>query len=370
MTQSREPMARFYSVIPAGGIGSRLWPLSRASAPKFLHDLTGSGQTLLQDTVERLKPLSSADRILIVTGDAHEAAVLDQVAGLTSKNLVLEPSPKDSTAAIALAAAILVKDEPDVIIGSFAADHVITDSAEFHQNVREAVEVAAKGKIVTIGIEPTEPSVGFGYIKAADRIPGSKNARDVAQFVEKPELKKAKRYVRSGKYLWNAGMFIAPAQLLLDVLAVTEPELFSKVMQLAEAWGTDKQQKVFETVWPTLKKIAIDYSVAEPAAEQGLVAVIPAKFGWHDVGDFAAIAQLQADGKPNHLAVLGDVQVISDKSSGILVSETGKLVALIGLEDVIVVDTPDALLVTTKEHAQRVKNLVDSLKNTGHSDVL
>ena len=363
-------MARFYAVIPAGGIGSRLWPLSRASAPKFLHDLTGSGQTLLQDTVERLRPLSNSDRILIVTGDAHEAAVLNQVAGLSAKNLVLEPSPKDSTAAIALAAAILLKNEPDVIIGSFAADHVITDPEEFHQNVREAVEVAAKGKIVTIGIEPTEPSVGFGYIKTADLIPGSKNARDVEQFIEKPELKKAKRYLRSGKYLWNAGMFIAPAQLLLDVLAQTEPELYSKVVQLAEAWGTKNQQEVFESVWPTLKKIAIDYSVAEPAAEQGLVAVIPAKFGWHDVGDFAAIAQLQADGKPHHLAVLGDVKVISDKSSGILVSETGKLVALIGLEDVIVVDTPDALLVTSKEYAQRVKNLVDSLKDTGHSDVL
>lgn len=370
MNVNREPMARFYSVIPAGGIGSRLWPLSRASAPKFLHDLTGSGQTLLQDTVERLTPLSGSGRILIVTGDAHESAVLNQVPDLAAMNLILEPSPKDSTAAIALAAAILVKREPDVIIGSFAADHVISDNEEFMNDVREAVRVAAQGKIVTIGIEPTEPSVGFGYIKAGDRIAGSKVSRDVVKFVEKPELKKAKKYVRSGKYLWNAGMFIAPASLLLAVLSETEPELYSKVMELAEAWDTDKQGETFAKVWPTLKKIAIDYSVAEPAAEAGLVAVVPAKFGWHDVGDFAAIAELQAAGKANHLAVLGDVKVLSDKSSGILVSETGKLVALIGLEDVIVVDTPDALLVTSKEHAQRVKNLVDSLKNTGHSDVL
>ena len=370
MNPSKEPMARFFSVIPAGGIGSRLWPLSRASAPKFLHDLTGSGQALLQDTVERLQPLSGLDRILVVTGSAHEGAVKQQIPSLTQENLVLEPSPKDSTAAIALAAAILVKREPDVIIGSFAADHVINDSEEFQKDVREAVAVAAKGKIVTIGIEPTEPSVGFGYIKASDRIPGSRTAREVVRFVEKPELKKAKKYVRSGKYLWNAGMFIAPASLLLSVLAKTEPELYAKVMQLADAWGTPDQNQVFEKVWPTLKKIAIDYSVAEPAAEEGLVAVIPAKFSWHDVGDFSAIAELQAQGKTNHLAVLGDVEVIADKSSGILVSETGKLVALIGLEDVIVVDTPDALLVTSKEHAQRVKNLVDSLKDNGHSDVL
>ena len=365
-------MARFYSVIPAGGIGSRLWPLSRASAPKFLHDLTGSGQTLLQDTLERLVPLSGVDRIAVVTGVAHRAAVSHQCPDLSKANLFLEPSPKDSTAAIALAAAILVKREPDVIIGSFAADHVITDSEDFAECVREAAAVAATGKIVTIGIEPTEPSVGFGYIKAGDKmsLDFAKNAREVDKFVEKPDIEHARKFVASGKYLWNAGMFIAPAALILSVLAETEPELYGKIMQLADAWGTETEHQVFEDIWPTLKKIAIDYSVAEPAASQGLVAVIPAKFGWHDVGDFAAIAELQSGGQRNHLAVLGEAKVLSEKSTGILVSETGRLVALIGLEDVIVVDTPDALLVTTKEHAQRVKNLVDSLKLNGHSDLL
>jgi len=370
MNTNRPPLDRFYSVIPAGGIGSRLWPLSRASAPKFLHDLTGSGQTLLQDTVERLAPIAGQDRILIVTGAAHKSAVQQQCPELTSKNLVLEPSPKDSTAAIALAAAILVKREPDVIIGSFAADHVIGGQDAFIKNVTEAVEVAATGKIVTIGIEPTEPSVGFGYIKAGEKLGEGLHAREVDKFVEKPSIERARKYVESGKYLWNAGMFIAPAKLLLEVLSKSEPDLYAQVMVLAEAWGTESQVEVFEQVWPGLKKIAIDYSVAEPAAEQGLVAVVPAKFTWHDVGDFAAIAELQSGGKRNHLAVLGNVTVLSDKSNGILVSETGRLVALIGLEDVIVVDTPDALLVTTKEHAQRVKNLVDSLKTTGHSDVL
>lgn len=369
MNTNRAPLERFYSVIPAGGIGSRLWPLSRASAPKFLHDLTGSGQTLLQDTVDRLKPIAGENRILIVTGAAHKTAVQDQCPELPSENLVLEPSPKDSTAAIALAAAILVKREPDVIIGSFAADHVIGGQEAFIKNVTEAVEVAATGKIVTIGIEPTEPSVGFGYIKTGEKL-GVGHAREVDKFVEKPSIERARKYVESGKYLWNAGMFIAPARLLLEVLAKSEPELHDQVQKLAESWGSENQQSVFDSIWPTLKKIAIDYSVAEPAAEQGLVAVVPAKFSWHDVGDFAAIAELQGGGQRNHLAVLGNVTVLSDKSNGILVSETGRLVALIGLEDVIVVDTPDALLVTTKEHAQRVKNLVDSLKTTGHSDVL
>lgn len=362
------PASHFYAVIPAGGIGSRLWPLSRASAPKFLHDLTGSGQTLLQDTWDRLLPLSSG-RTMVVTGDVHAEAVREQLPNLDFNDVVLEPSPRDSTAAIALAAAILAERDPEVIIGSFAADHVILEETKFHNAVREAISVAATGKIVTIGIRPTEPSVAFGYIKRGKQISGSA-AYSVAKFVEKPRLPKAKKYFESGDYLWNAGMFIAPARLLLEILHSTEPELARGVQSIAKAWGTPEQRAVMSRVWPTLSKIAIDYSVAEPAAAKGLVAVVPGDFEWHDVGDFAAIAQLQSEGKQNHLAVLGSARVLSDSSSGILVSETGRLVALIGLEDVIVVDTPDALLVTSKEHAQKVKSLVDVLRQSGHSELL
>ncbi len=364
------PIDRFFSIIPAGGIGSRLWPLSRAAAPKFLHDLTGSGQTLLQDTWDRLVPLTPPERILVVTGEAHQEAVEEQLEELVARNLVLEKSPKDSTAAIALAAAILAKREPDVIIGSFAADHVIVESAKFEKTVREAIEVAATGKIVTIGITPTEPSVGFGYIKAGDRIAGTDSAREVAKFVEKPNIEKAKRYVESGKYLWNAGMFIAPAKLLLEQVAKSEPQLHAAIIEMADAWDTPARAEVVGRIWNGLKKVAIDYSVAEPAAAAGLVAVVPASFSWHDVGDFAAIAELQSQGRSGNLAVLGNAKVLADSSSGILVSESNRLIALIGLEDVIVVDTPDALLITTKAHAQKVKSLVDALKATGHSDVL
>lgn len=363
-----KPIERFYSIIPAGGIGSRLWPLSRASAPKFLHDLTGSGQTLLQDTWDRLLPLTPADRIVVVTGRVHEEAVNEQLEDLVADNLVLEKSPKDSTAAIALAAAILQKRQPDVIIGSFAADHVIVEAKLFEDTVREAVEVAATGKIVTIGIEPTEPAVGFGYIKTGDGISGT--AKHVLKFVEKPNIAKARRYVESGNYLWNAGMFIAPAALLLEQVEITEPALYKSIMEIADSWDTPARDAIVDRIWPSLKKIAIDYTVAEPAAQAGLVAVIPATFSWHDVGDFAAIAELQSQGRRGNLAVLGNAKVLADSSSGILVSETDRLVALIGIEDVIVVDTPDALLVTTKEHAQRVKSLVDALKATGHSDLL
>ena len=361
-------LENFFAVIPAGGVGSRLWPLSRASAPKFLHDLTGSGQTLLQDTWDRLQPIA-AGKTMVVTGNVHAHAVEQQLPELDEKNLILEPSPRDSTAAIALAAAVLALRQPDVIIGSFAADHVILDQDEFHKSVIEAVDVAATGKIVTIGLRPTEPSVGFGYIQKGERL-DSPTACAVLKFVEKPSIKVAKQYVESGEYFWNAGMFIAPAKLLLEVLAKTEPELHAGIMEIAKAWDTPARESVMKSQWPKLKRIAIDYAIAEPAAEQGLVAVIPAEFEWHDVGDFAAIAELQSQGKKGNLAVLGSAKVLSDSSSGILVSDTNRLIALIGLEDVIVVDTPDALLITTKEHAQKVKSLVDALKQTGHSELL
>lgn len=372
MTKSSEAMDRFHAIIPAGGVGSRLWPLSRASAPKFLHDLTGSGQTLLQDTWDRLIPLTGKENILIVTGESHQGAVREQIEDLKDSQLVLEASPKDSTAAIVLAAAILAKRHPDVIVGSFAADHVIVEDKLFQATVHEAVEVAATGKIVTIGIRPTEPSVGFGYIKLGETlsVEGAPSAHQVERFVEKPNIAKARKYVESGNYLWNAGMFIAPAQLLIDELQKSEPELCASILEIAEAWGTPAQSQVVKKIWPTLKKVAIDYSIAEPASVAGLVAVVPAEFTWHDVGDFAAIAELQSQGRRGNLAVLGNAKVLADSSSGILVSDTDRLIALIGLEDVIVVDTPDALLVTTKEHAQRVKSLVDALKATGHSDLL
>lgn len=361
--------SEFHAVIPAGGIGSRLWPLSRASAPKFLHDLTGSGQTLLQDTWDRLSPIAGS-QIMVVTGASHASAVSEQLPDLQLENLLLEPSPRDSTAAIALAAAVLYRRNPDVIIGSFAADHVIHDTDKFEAAVKEAIEVAKTGRVVTIGVTPTEASTAFGYINTAGEIDGFDSALNVLEFVEKPSIAKAKKYFSKKDFLWNAGMFIAPAKLLLEVLAETEPELQAEIQSLADkaVSGGFDQKSVQQ--WNRLKKVAIDYSVAEPAAKKGLVACVPASFEWHDVGDFAAIAELQSQGKSGNLAVLGQAKVLSDSSSGILVSENDKLIALIGVEDIIVVDTPDALLVTTKQHAQRVKGLVDSLRATGQDEVL
>jgi mannose-1-phosphate guanylyltransferase len=363
---------RFYGVIPAGGIGTRLWPLSRAATPKFLHDLTGSGTTLLRSTYERLEPLTGS-RILLVTGVAHRDAVCSQLPELGDADLLLENEPKDSGAAIGLAAAILARRDPDIIMGSFAADHVISPDEVFRDAVREAVHTAATGRIVTIGIEPAFPSTGFGYIRSNSllEIEGAPNARAVVEFVEKPSEEVARQYLQSGEYHWNAGMFVAPVSLMLEHLQKSQPEMYDGLSEIADAWETDRREEVMARVWPTLPKIAIDYAVAEPAARAGDVAMVPGSFTWDDVGDFAALGRLNSAEEISELTVMGEgARVFSESSSGVVVSDTKRVIALIGIEDVVVVDTKDALLVTTTEHAQEVKQAVERLKASGDHDVL
>ncbi|MFT4234559.1 MAG: mannose-1-phosphate guanylyltransferase [Microbacterium sp.] len=362
----------FFAVIPAGGVGSRLWPLSRAETPKFLHDLTGSGRSLLQETWDRLVPLAGADHIAVVTGRAHGPKVEDTVP-VDEQNVFIESEPRESSAAIGLAAAILLRRNPDVIIGSFAADHVIDRQRVFEFTVRQAVEVARAGYICTIGIQPSDPAVGFGYIKTGAEldIDNAPLAALVDQFVEKPDLETARRYYADRSFLWNAGMFISRADMLLDELRSNEPELHASLLEIAEAWDGPSRDEVVARVWPGLKKIAIDYSVAEPAATKGRLAVVPGQFDWDDVGDFASLSNLASGGDSTRMSVLGDNEkVIVDESTGLVVSHTNRIIAVIGVDDLIVVDTDDALLVTTSEHAQRVKGVVSRLHDGGRDNVL
>ncbi|MGX5714478.1 mannose-1-phosphate guanylyltransferase [Arthrobacter sp. MAHUQ-56] len=372
VTSPVSPLDRFVAVIPAGGVGTRLWPLSRAAAPKFLHDLTGSGSTLLRATYDRLHPLAGS-RMLVVTGQAHREAVCRQLPEIHDADLVLESEPKDSAAAIGLAAAILHERDPDTIMGSFAADQVISPDHLFQQAVREAIHTAAAGKIVTIGIKPTHPSTGFGYIRSgkALQIDGAPSAHDVVEFVEKPDEVVAQQYVDSGDYVWNAGMFVAPVALMLKHLEANQPKLFQGLQEIAQAWDTPERDEVTARVWPTLPKIAIDYAVAEPAAEAGDVAVVPGSFRWDDVGDFASVGRLNSAKEVDAVTVLGEgARVFTENSSGVVVTDTKRVIALIGIEDVVIVDTPDALLVTTMANSQRVKAAVDALKASGDTDVL
>lgn len=355
----------FWAVVPAGGAGTRLWPLSRAAHPKFLLDLTGSGRTLLQATVDRLEPLTG-DRVVVVTGAAHADAVRAQLPGLAGDQVLAEPSPRDSMAAIGLAAAVVERQDPQAVIGSFAADHVIPDTAAFESVIREAAEVAREGHLVTIGIEPTSPATGFGYIRAGEALPGFATALRAVEFVEKPDAVRAAQYVASGEFRWNAGMFVVRAATLLDLLAQWHHELAAGVRAIAAS------PERLDELWPGLTRIAIDHAVAEPAADAGHVVVVPAPFTWDDVGDFASLAELlpPVEGEPG-LRVLGSVDdVTTIDASGIVAAAGGRRVAVVGIEDVVVIDTPDAVLVTTRSRAQDVKDVVDALKAQGRTDLI
>lgn len=374
-TQAAAPHAEhFWSIIPAGGVGSRLWPLSRAAAPKFLLDLTGSGSSLLRTTWERLMPLTPPARTVIVTGVKHRASVVSQIPELPLENLVTEPSPKESSAAIGLAAALILKRDPDAIIGSFAADHVIGEQVLFQRAVHSAITAATAGHIATIGIHPTHPATGFGYIKVgaprSDIAPFDVYA--VQKFEEKPSKEMACKYLEGGNTLWNAGMFISRADVLLEQMELNEPKLVAGLRELAAHWGTPHGGFLRETLWPDLQKIAIDYSVAEPAAAAGKMVCVAAHFSWDDLGDFASVANLLSRGRAGELAVLGGkkAQVLSEASSGIVVPQEGRLVTVVGMDDVIIVDTPDVLLVTTKEKAQDVKHLVERVRDAGAAEML
>ena len=350
MTQS--PIEGFVAVVPAGGVGSRLWPLSQPERPKFLLDLLGSGSSLLQETLERLAPLTPD--VVVVTGVAHAEAVLAQAPGLTASNVLAEPSPRDSMAAIALAAAVVEHRYGQRVIGSFAADHVIQNPGAFREAVRTAVGSALEGYVVTIGVEPTEPSTAFGYIDIGD--PLTPGVSLVNQFTEKPDGETASRMLERGGFAWNAGMFVVRTDVLLGKLAALQPGIESGVRRIAAAWDTPDREAVLAEVWPTLTRIAIDHAIAEPVAAQGGVSVVRAEFGWRDIGDFASLADVldaDADGVVR-VACEADVRVFG--SDGVVAIGVTKPLSVVGIDGAVVVETADALLVTTRSSAQRVKD--------------
>lgn len=359
----------FHAVIPAGGAGTRLWPLSRAGHPKFLLDLTGTGRTLLQGTVDRLRPLAGAAGILVVTGARHADAVAGQLPELAAGQVLAEPSPRDSMAAIGLAAAVLLERHgEDVVLGSFAADHVITGTEAFERTVREGVVAARAGYVVTIGIRATEPSTAFGYVRSGPSLllDDAPSAQHVAGFTEKPDAVTAAGYLATGEYRWNAGMFLVRARVLLDHLAAQLPALAAGLAQIAAAWDGPGRAAVLDEVWPGLTKIAIDHAIAEPVAAAGGVAVVPGDFTWDDVGDFASLAALLDGG------TLGDASAVQriDADGSLVVAGDGRTVTVIGVPDAVVVDTPGAVLVTTRAHAQAVKQGVDGWRSAGRDDLL
>ncbi|MGH3860074.1 mannose-1-phosphate guanylyltransferase [Actinokineospora sp.] len=360
-------------VVPAGGSGTRLWPLSRAGNPKFLHALTGTDRSLLQATFDRLAPLSSPENLFVVTGAAHAAGVARQLPDLPERNILVEPLARDSCAAIALAAAVIDKRSPGAVMASFAADHLITDGEEFAHTVSRAVDGARDGLLMTIGITPTRAETGYGYLHCSE--PAQRSViQKVLEFKEKPSKDVATRYVESGSYLWNASMFVWRTDVFLAELTARRPDVAKPILAIAAAWDTPEQEAVLAELWPSVPKVAVEYAVMEPAAADGLVATVPGDFGWSDIGDFETLGDLLGTdvGEGGRLFVTagGKANVVVVDGDGVIVVPAHRLVATLGVNDLIIVDTDDAVLVCRRDRAQDIKRLTEILRERGDLDYI
>lgn len=363
------PARSVYGVIPAGGSGLRLWPLSRAGTPKFLHALSGQrDRSLLQSTVDRFSPLVEIDRILVVTGALHAAAVIAQLPTLPAANLVAEPVPRESGPAIALAAALIHGRDPEAVMVSCHADQLVRDLGAFQDALRTAIEVASTGLLVTVGIAPHGPETGYGYLQLGEPL-GIGAARAVAQFREKPDKETATAYLASGDYLWNAGMFCWRVDAFLEQLAIDLPELHAGVTALAPRWTSAPGPDV-EREWSALPKISIDHGLMQPAGARGMVATVPADFGWADIGDWHTMGTVVGTDAHGHTQLGTGSLVSQDSADCVVVTGSGRTVALLGVTGLAVVDTEDVLLICPRDRAQEVKALVEQARREGHDAVL
>ncbi|MGH3098978.1 MAG: mannose-1-phosphate guanylyltransferase [Streptosporangiales bacterium] len=363
------PQPSLYGVIPAGGAGTRLWPLSRKNEPKFLHPLSENGRSLLQATFDRVSALASPARTYVVTGKAHRRKVTEQLPDLGLRNMIAEPEPKGSAAAIGLAAAVIATRDPEAVMGSFAADHVVGDDEIFASAISDAVALAQEDYLVTVGITPTYAATGFGWIQRGDALPGGVGER-VREFTEKPGREVAERYLAGGGALWNASMFAWRVATLLGELERQMPSLYEGLTRIAQVWDTGDRERAMAEIWPGLPNESIDDGVVVGAASRGRVAVVPGEFEWHDIGDWSALSELLQHGEKGN-AILGEGDWLShDDQNTVVVSTRNRVVGTVGLRDMVVVDTPDAVLVLPRERAQEVRRLVQLLGERGDTDHL
>jgi mannose-1-phosphate guanylyltransferase len=357
---------QFHVVIPAGGSGTRLWPLSRANRPKFLLPLPGP-RSMLQETVTRLLPLCAQERISVITGSAHAVEVTRQLPELDADQIVVEPLARGSGPAIGLGAALALQHDPEAIVGSFAADHVIGNQARFEQAVRAAIETAREGYLVTIGIQPSYAETGYGYICAGASL-GERaglSVRRVEQFKEKPDQPTAESYVASGRYLWNSSMFVWQARTLLDEMQTLLPDLAAALEEIAANWQTTRRDGTFQRIWPDIEDVTIDHGILERSQR---VAVVPGDFGWTDLGDWHGFGKVLATDERANTALHTDV--LAHAAHGNVIYGNGRAIAILGLSNIVVVDTDDALLICDRQRAQDVKKLVDELKQRGSTGLI
>jgi mannose-1-phosphate guanylyltransferase len=349
-----------YALIIAGGSGTRLWPMSRAALPKQLIPLVG-GKSLLEIAMRRLEGLLPADRCFVCAGQAHAEAVHRTVPQIGPGQFLGEPCGRDTLNAVGLGAAVLARRDAEAVIGVFTADHVIGPIERFQEIVGAGYALVEQHPetLVTFGIAPTGPAVGYGYLELGEAFGGT--ARRLRQFREKPDLETARKYVDAGpeKFLWNSGMFVWRAGTLLDCIRRFAPENHAGLMRIAEAWDTPRRQAVLGEVFPTLKKTSVDYAVMEPASRDPamVVAAIPMPLDWLDVGSWPAMGETcQHDEQGNSLAA--ERTLLLDTRGTLAASSDPKhLIATIGCDDLIIVHTPDATLVCRRDCADSVKEL-------------
>lgn len=351
-------------MILAGGRGTRFWPLSRKKRAKQLLALDGK-QTMIQQTVARLLSLAAPKKFWIITNDDLRPPILKQLPKLPKAQILAEPVGRNTAPAIGLAAFLLLRDNSKAVIGMFPSDHVIADAKRYRATIERGIEIAAAGaNIVVIGIRPTRAETGYGYIEAGSGFRA--DALRVHRFTEKPDAKTAAEFVAAGNYLWNSGMFLWSAQTLADALREHLPNTAPLLEEIAAAFGKPRFAATFRKLYPKCENISVDYAVLEPRSAKGEQAAnifcLPADFGWNDLGSWTSLHEHHsAKSAPPEDNLIAGSGVFVLNARGNYVHAPGKFVAAVGVHDLVVVETPDALLITTRQHAQDVGKVVKHL---------
>ena len=355
-----------YGVIMAGGGGTRFWPLSRQKTPKQLLNLTGR-ELMINEAVDRLATVIGKSNLFIVTSDVQASSMIAATQGrMFPRNILAEPAARNTAACIGYAAMEILRMYGDGVMIITPADHYIRDTEALTDIFRTAILAAEEqDKLITIGFKPTFPATGFGYIKY-DR-ESDAAVRTVLEFKEKPDQQTAQHYLNSGRYAWNSGMFIWKASLILRKLADHAPDIYADLEKISNAMNTPEEQDILHEIYPRIRKTSIDYAVLEPSAAKGDVLVIPGECGWNDVGSWDMVTTLHepdADGN----VLLGDV-IVEDVKDSVIYAST-RAVTAVDVEGLVIVETPDAVMVCRKEQAQDVKKIVEALEQKGRTELL
>jgi mannose-1-phosphate guanylyltransferase len=351
----------YYAVIMAGGGGTRLWPLSRQTQPKQMVRLFGD-RTMFQISVDRLKGLFPSERIFIVTTEDQARHLKTLCPEIPSANYVIEPSPKNTASVVGLAAVCLQKHDPAAVMAILTADHFIENIPRFHQVLRSAYEVAEQEFLVTLGIHPTYPATGYGYIQVGSAIGtfGDLAVYSGLRFLEKPDVQKAQEFFDDGSYFWNSGMFVWKADQIIVEFARQTPELYAGLQRISRSWNAPDRIPVTNQVWETIQPISIDYAIMEGAEN---VAVIPSEgLGWSDVGSWDSLFELLGSNQDGN--IIQDANFLGFDTQNTLVfgNNDQRLIVTVGVEDLVIVDTGDVMMVCNRAQAQQIRQVVQSLK--------